>query len=43
VIAGLIYDRTQHYDTAILIAAAVNVLGALLALGLPARSVRRSA
>jgi len=38
VLAGVIYDRTERYDAAIVIAAAVNVLGALLALGLPARS-----
>jgi MFS family permease len=40
VIAGLIYDRTQGYGAAVLIAAAVNVLGAFLALGLPPRSRR---
>jgi len=37
VIAGLIYDRTQGYGAAVLMAAGVNVLGAFIALGLPAR------
>jgi MFS family permease len=40
VVAGLLYDRTQGYGSAVLIAAGVNVLGALLALGLPPRSRR---
>jgi MFS family permease len=40
VVAGLLYDRTQGYGGAVLIAAGVNVLGALLALGLPPRSRR---
>lgn len=40
VLAGLIYDRTQGYGTAVLIAAGVNILGALLALGLPAHPRR---
>jgi len=38
VIAGLLYDRTQGYGGAVLIAAGVNVLGAFLAIGLPARA-----
>ncbi len=39
VLAGWLYDRTQGYGAAVLIAAGVNVLGILLALRLP-RSVR---
>ncbi|MEO8143523.1 MAG: MFS transporter [Betaproteobacteria bacterium] len=39
VLAGWLYDRTQGYGAAVLIAAGVNVLGMLLALRLP-RSVR---
>ncbi len=37
VLAGWLYDRTQGYAAAMLIAAAVNVLGTLLAFSLPAR------
>ena len=37
VLAGWLYDRTQGYGAAVLIAAGVNMLGALLALRLPAR------
>jgi len=37
VLAGWLYDRTQGYGAAVLVAAGVNVLGALLALGLPRR------
>lgn len=41
VLAGWIYDRTQGYGAAVLIAAAGNVLGALIATRLPrSRSVR---
>ena len=36
VLAGWLYDRTQGYGAAVLAAAAVNLLGALLALRLPA-------
>ena len=39
VLAGWLYDRTQGYGSAILIAAGVNLLGMLVALRLP-RSVR---
>lgn len=35
VLAGWLFDRTQGYGTAIMIAAVGNVLGALLAMGLP--------
>jgi hypothetical protein len=38
VLAGWLYDQTQGYDQAMLIAAGVNLLGALLALSLPARA-----
>lgn len=37
VLAGWLYDLTQGYAVAVLIAAGVNVLGALVACGLPAR------
>jgi MFS family permease len=37
VLAGWLYDRTQGYGGAMKLAAAVNVLGALLALSLPRR------
>ncbi|MDH4326120.1 MAG: hypothetical protein OEZ09_11750 [Betaproteobacteria bacterium] len=36
-LAGWLYDRTQAYGAAVLIAAGVNVAGVLLAAGLPAR------
>ena len=35
ILAGWLFDRTQGYGTAVLIAAGVNVLGALVAAGLP--------
>jgi hypothetical protein len=35
-LAGWLYDQTQSYDQAMRIAAGVNLLGALLALSLPA-------
>ena len=35
VLAGWLYDRTQGYVAVVMIAAAINVLGALLALRLP--------
>lgn len=37
VLAGWLFDRTQGYASAVLIAAGVNVLGTLVAIGLPAR------
>ena len=36
VLAGWLYDQTQGYGAAVLIAAGVNLLGALLAMRLPA-------
>ena len=36
-LAGWLYDRTQAYGVAVLIAAGVNVAGVLLAAGLPSR------
>ncbi|HMN80340.1 MAG TPA: MFS transporter [Burkholderiaceae bacterium] len=38
VLAGWLFDRTQNYGGAMLIAAAVNTLGALLAVTLPRRA-----
>ena len=38
--AGRLFDLTQGYGTAVLIAAAANVAGALVALGLPAQRSR---
>jgi OFA family oxalate/formate antiporter-like MFS transporter len=38
VLAGWLYDRSGGYGTAVLIAAAVNVLGALVAAGLPEKN-----
>ena len=40
VLAGWLYDRTQSYGAAVLIAAGVNVLGVLLAVRLPAPAFR---
>jgi hypothetical protein len=37
VLAGWLYDRTQEYTAAVLIAGCANLLGALVAAGLPAR------
>jgi len=37
VLAGWLFDRTQGYASAVLIAAGVNVVGILVAIGLPAR------
>lgn len=37
VLAGWLFDRTQGYASAVLIAAGVNVLGILVAIGLPGR------
>ncbi len=37
VLAGWLFDRTQGYGAAVMIAAGVNVAGMLIALGLPAR------
>ena len=41
VLAGWLYDQTQGYDQTMRIAAGVNLLGALLALSLPARARSR--
>ena len=38
VLAGWLYDQTQGYDQAMRIAAGVNLLGALIALSLPAKA-----
>ncbi len=38
VLAGWLFDRTQGYGMAVLIAAGGNVLGVIIALGLPGRS-----
>jgi len=38
VLAGWLYDRTQGYGAAVIIAACGNVLGAYFALGLPQRA-----
>ena len=43
VLAGWLYDRTQGYGTAVLIAAAGNVLGAIIAWGLPDGQSRSAA
>jgi hypothetical protein len=40
VLAGWLYDRTQGYAGAVAIAAAGNVIGALLGFGLPSRRTR---
>jgi hypothetical protein len=41
VLAGWLYDQTQGYDQAMRIAAGVNLLGAMLALSLPATARSR--
>ena len=41
VLAGWLFDRTQGYGVAIMIAAGGNILGALIALGLPGRADAR--
>ncbi len=41
VLAGWLFDRTQGYGVAVMIAAGGNVLGALIALGLPGRADTR--
>ena len=41
VLAGWLFDRTQGYGVAVMIAAGGNVLGALIALGLPGRKDAR--
>ncbi|MFN0301943.1 MAG: MFS transporter [Burkholderiales bacterium] len=41
VLAGWLFDRTQGYGVAVMIAAGGNVLGALIALGLPGREDAR--
>ncbi len=40
VLAGWLFDRTQGYGAAVMIAAAGNLLGMILALGLPGRAQR---
>ena len=42
VVAGWLFDRTQGYQTAVLIAAAGNALGIWLALGLPRRGAAQN-
>jgi hypothetical protein len=37
VLAGALFDRTGNYASAVLAAAGINVLGILVARGLPAR------
>ncbi len=39
VLAGWLFDRTQGYELAVMIAACVSVLGALVALSLPVRRI----
>jgi MFS family permease len=41
-LAGWIYDRSQSYQGAMMLAAAVNLLGAVVALSLPGRGTRRT-
>lgn len=41
VLAGWLFDRTQGYGMAVMIAAGGNVLGAMIALGLPGRADTR--
>ncbi|MFM9885628.1 MAG: nitrate/nitrite transporter [Burkholderiales bacterium] len=41
VLAGWLFDRTQGYGIAVMIAAGGNILGALIALGLPGREDSR--
>ena len=40
VLAGWLFDRTQGYASAVLVAAGANVIGILVATGLPGRSTR---
>jgi nitrate/nitrite transporter NarK len=40
-VAGWLYDRTQGYHGAMMLAAAVNLVGAGLSLSLPRRAARR--
>ena len=42
ILAGWLYDRTQGYGTAVLIAAGVNLVGILVASGLPRESSARA-
>ena len=42
VLAGWLYDRTQGYGTVVMIGAGVNVLGMIVAMGLPARPLRQT-
>ena len=41
VLAGWLFDQTQGYDPAMRIAAGVNLLGALMALSLPATALAK--
>ena len=41
IVAGRLFDLTQSYRTAILIAGGANVLGVLVALGLPSQRTTR--
>jgi len=43
IVAGRLFDLTHGYGMAVLIAAAANALGALVALGLPRQGSSRSA
>jgi hypothetical protein len=43
IVAGRLFDVTQGYGTAVLLAAAGNAVGVLVALGLPARAAERAA
>ena len=39
-VAGWLFDRTQGYRGAMMLAAAVNVLGVLVSMSLPRREAR---
>jgi len=43
ILAGWLYDRSHSYHGAMMLAAAVNLLGAVVALSLPGRGTRRAA
>ena len=43
IVAGRLFDLTQGYGTAVLIAAAGNIIGIFVALGLPRQRARRTA
>ena len=40
ILAGWLYDRAQGYGTAVMVAGAVNVIGVIVAIGLPRRQER---